>query len=183
MSARRLRVALGLALLALSCAKPTVVRNGAQLPYEDAADADLKSASALLAKGQPAKAEEILQRFQTELGSSKRSDEALYLLGEAQLAQGKKEQAAASFRRLVEDDPKSERNVDAAMKAAQLYQKLGRPADGRAVLARANTDSVDAAARARLYRLDASLARGLGDWPEVVLALAYARRDTQDPRR
>jgi ABC-type branched-subunit amino acid transport system substrate-binding protein len=181
MSARRLRVALGLALLALSCAKPTVVRNGAQLPYEDAADADLKSASALLAKGQPAKAEEILQRFQTELGNSKRSDEALYLLGEAQLAQGKKEQAAASFRRLVEDDPKSERNVDAAMKAAQLYQKLGRPADGRAVLARANTDSVDAAARARLYRLDASLARGLGDWPEVVLALAYARRDTQDP--
>jgi branched-chain amino acid transport system substrate-binding protein len=181
MSAGRLRVALGLALLALSCAKPTVVRNGAQLPYEAAADADLKAASALLAKGQPAKAEEILLRFQAELGRSKRNDEALYLLGEAQLARGKKEEASATYRHLVEDYPKSDRNVEAAMKAAQLYQKLGRPADGRAVLARANTDSADAAARARLYRLDADLARGLGDWPEVVLALSYARRDTQDP--
>ena len=181
MSARRLRVALGLALLALSCAQPTVVRNGAQLPYEAAADADLAAASALLAKGQPAKAEEILQRFETELGRSKRNDEALYLLGEAQLARGKKEQAAATYRRLVEDYPKSERNIDAAMKSAQLYQKLERPADGRAVLGRASTDRADAAARARLNHLDADLARGLGDWPEVVRALALARRDTQDP--
>ena len=181
MSARRLRVALGLSLLALSCAQPTVVRNGAQLPYEAAADADLAAASALLAKGQPAKAEEILQRFETELGRSKRNDEALYLLGEAQLARGKKEQAAATYRRLVEDYPKSERNIDAAMKSAQLYQKLERPADGRAVLGRASTDRADAAARARLNHLDADLARGLGDWPEVVRALALARRDTQDP--
>jgi ABC-type branched-subunit amino acid transport system substrate-binding protein len=181
MSARRLCLALGAATFALSCAQPTVVRNGATLPYEAAADADLNAARALLDKGQPAKAEAILQRFQTELGSSKRSDEALFMLGEAQLALGKKEQAAASWRRLVEDDPKSSRNVEAAMKAAQLYQKLQRPADGRAVLARANSEGSDAATRAKLNRLDAELARSLGDWPEVVLALAYARRDTTDP--
>lgn len=181
MSARRVRVALGLAVLALSCAQPTVVRNGAALPYEAAADADLNAARALLAKGQPAKAEEILQRFQTELANSKRSDEALFLLGEAQLARGKKEQAAASWRRLVEDYPRSALNVEAALKAAQIYQKLERPADGRAVLERANTDRADAATRAKLNRFDADLARSLGDWPEVVLALAYARRDTTDP--
>ncbi|MFI5316850.1 MAG: penicillin-binding protein activator, partial [Myxococcota bacterium] len=181
MSARPLRLALGLALLALSCAEPTVVRNGAPLPYEAAADADLNAARALLAKGQPAKAQEILQRFLTELGQSKRADEALLLLGDAELARGQKEQAAATWRRLVEDYPKSAFGVEAALKSAQVYQKLGRPADGRAVLERANEDRADAATRAKLNRLDADLARSLGDWPEVVRALALARRDTTDP--
>jgi ABC-type branched-subunit amino acid transport system substrate-binding protein len=170
-----------LAALALSCAKPSIVRNGASVPYETAADTDLRTASALLAKGQPAKAEEILQRFQTELSQSKRMDEAVYLLGEAQAARGKKEQAAATYRRVVEDYPESAKNVDAAMKSAQLYQKLDRPADGRAVLERANVDRADGATRAKLYRLDADLARSLGDWPEVVRALAMARRDVTDP--
>jgi ABC-type branched-subunit amino acid transport system substrate-binding protein len=182
MSARRLCVALGLALFALSCAKPTVMRNGTQLPYEAAADSDLAQAKALLAKkGQAAKAEEILKRFETELGASKRADEALWLLGEAQLAQNKKEQAASSWRRLVEDYPKSERNVPAAIRSAQVYQSLKRPADGRAVIARASQDRADADSRAKLNRLDADLARSLGDWPEVVRALALARRDLSDP--
>src|SRR5262249_29456618 len=163
--------------------KPTGVRNGAQLPYEAAADADLAQARALLKKGQAAKAEEILSRFETELGRSKRADEALYLLGEAQAARGKKEQAAATWRRLVEDYPKSEQNVPAALKAAQLYQSLERPADGRAVIARANQDSADGDTRAKLFRLDADLARSLGDWPGVVRSLALARRDTRDPNQ
>jgi ABC-type branched-subunit amino acid transport system substrate-binding protein len=181
MSARRLRLALALGFFALSCAEPTVVRNGAPLPYETAADADLATAKSLLAKNQPAKAEEILQRFATELGKSRRADEALLLLGEAQLAQGKKEAAAATWRRVVEEYPRSDHNVDAAIRAAQVDQKLERPADGRAVLARADVDRTDAQTRAKLYRLDADLARSLGDWPEVVLALALARRDTSDP--
>jgi len=157
------------------------VRNGADVPLETAAASDLDTARALLAKKQPAKAEQVLTRFLAELGQSKRADEALFLLGEAQLAQGKKEAAAASWQRVVEDYPKSEHQVEAAMKAAQVYQKLERPADGRAVLARADVDRTDAATRAKLYRLDAELARSLGDWPEVVRALALARRDTSDP--
>ncbi|HXZ86348.1 MAG TPA: tetratricopeptide repeat protein, partial [Myxococcota bacterium] len=181
MSARRLRLALALGTVLLSCAEPTVVRNGAQLPLETAAESDLATARALLAKNQPAKAEEVLNRFLAELGRSKRADEALFLLGEAQLAQGKREAAAASWQRVVEEYPKSEQQVGAALRAAQAYQKLERPADGRAVLARADVDRTDAATRAKLYRLDAELARSLGDWPEVVRALALARRDTSDP--
>ncbi|HTO55745.1 MAG TPA: ABC transporter substrate-binding protein [Myxococcota bacterium] len=183
MTGRRLRLALGLALFALSCAKPTVIRNGTELPYEQAADADLAQAKAYLQKNQPAKAEEVLQRFETELGKSRRADEALWLLGEAQAARGKKEQAASTWRRLVEDYPKSDQNVPAALRAAQLYQSLERPADGRAVIARANQDRTDAETRAKLNRLDADLARSLGDWPEVVRALAFARRDTRDPQQ
>jgi len=178
---RRLWLALGLGVLALSCAQPEVVRNGASLPYEKAADADLAQAKAALAKGDAAKAEQILTRFETELGQSKRADEALFMLGEAQAARKKPEQSASSYRRLVEDYPQSPQNVEAALRAAQLYQKLGRAADGRAVIERATEDRADAATRAKLYRLDADLARSLGDWPEVVRALALARRDTQDP--
>ena len=181
MSVRLRRLALALGLVLLSCAEPTVVRNGAQLPLERAAESDLDSARAFLAKKQPAKAEEVLNRFLTELAGSKRTDEALLLLGDAQLAQGKKEAAAASWQRVVEEYPKSDRQVEAAMKAAQVYQKLERPADGRAVLARADVDRTDAATRAKLYRQDAELARSLGDWPEVVRGLALARRDTSDP--
>jgi len=96
MSVRLRRLALALGLVLLSCAEPTVVRNGAQLPLERAAESDLDSARAFLAKKQPAKAEEVLNRFLTELAGSKRTDEALLLLGDAQLAQGKKEAAAAS---------------------------------------------------------------------------------------
>lgn len=183
MSRLRLRLALALGALLLSCAQPEVVRNGSSLPYEQAADADLAQAKAALAKGDAAKAEQILTRFETELGKSKRADEALFMLGEAQVARKKPEQAASSYRRLVEDYPSSPQNVEAALRAAQLYQKLGRAADGRAVIERATEDRADAATRAKLYRLDADLARSLGDWPEVVRALALARRDTPDPNQ
>ena len=96
MSRLRLRLALALGALLLSCAQPEVVRNGSSLPYEKAADADLAQAKAALAKGDAAKAEQILIRFETELGKSKRADEALFMLGEAQVARKKPEQAASS---------------------------------------------------------------------------------------
>src|SRR5262245_45843002 len=155
MSRWRLRLALGLGALLLSCAQPEIVRNGASLPYEKAADADLAQAKAALAKGDAAKAEQILTRFQTELGKSQRADEALFMLAEAQTARKKPEQAASTYRRLVEEYPKSAQNVEAALRGAQLYQKLGRAADGRAVIQRASTESADAATRAKVYRLDA----------------------------
>lgn len=176
--------ALGLAaVLALSCAQPSVVREGRTLSVEQAAEADLASARALLKQKQPAKAEQILLRFQTELAKSRRADEAQYLLAEAQLAQNQPERAAESFRRLVEVYPRSAWNAEAAIRAAELYAKLDRPDDGRLVLSRASADSADEATRARLYLLQARLARASGDWPDAVRALAYARRDEKDPAR
>jgi ABC-type branched-subunit amino acid transport system substrate-binding protein len=167
--------------LALSCAQPSVVREGKSLPYESAAQTDLDNARKLLAKGEPAKAEQVLIRFQNELGKSKHADEALYLMGEAQLAKQESARAAATWRRLVETYPKSRFNVEAAMRAAKLYGDLDRAEDGRRLLERANASTVDAPQRARLYRMQADLARASGDWPAAVLALAYTRRDTRDP--
>jgi ABC-type branched-subunit amino acid transport system substrate-binding protein len=181
MSRARAWYALACVAFALSCAQPAIQRNGTTVPYETAADSDLQAAHALLQKGDAAKAEALLERFLAELGQSKRTDEALLLLGQAQLARGKTEAAAATWRRLVETYPKSEHSADAAIRAAQAYAKLERPADGRQVLARANEDRLDEEMRARLHKLDADLARSLGDWPEVVRALAFTRRDTHDP--
>ncbi len=174
------RAALAGALL-LSCAQPSVVREGKSLPYESAAQTDLDAARALLAKGDATRAEQLLVRFQNELGKSKHADEALYLMGEAQLAKCEPERAASSWRRLVELYPKSQYNVDAAMRAAKIYGALGRPDDGRRLLERSSFASVDEQQRARLYRLQADLARASGDWPAAVYALAFTRRDTHDP--
>jgi len=180
-SARLLARAALVGALLLSCAQPVVVRGGKSLPYESAAQSDLDSARALLAKGDATRAEQVLIRFQSELGKSKYADEALYLMGEAQLATKKPERAASSWRRLVETYPKSRFNVEAAMRGAKLYAELDRPADGRQLLERANADSADAPQRAKLHRLEADLARASGDWPAAVNALALTRRDTRDP--
>jgi ABC-type branched-subunit amino acid transport system substrate-binding protein len=174
------RAALICALL-FSCAQPSVVREGKTLPYESAAQNDLDTARKLLAKGDPTRAEQVLIRFQSELGKSKHADEALYLMGEVQLAKKDPPRAASTWRRLVETYPKSQFNVPAAMRAATLYGELDRPEDGRRLLERANASSADAPQRAKLYRLQADLARASGDWPAAVVALAYTRRDTTDP--
>lgn len=181
MSARPFaRVAL-LAALALSCAQPSVVREGRSVGYESAARSDLDTARALLAKGDPARAEQVLVRFQSELARSKQADEALYLMGEAQLAKKQPERAASTWQRLVESYPKSRFNVDAAMRAATLYGELDRPDDGRRLLERSNHASASAPKRARLFRMQADLARASGDWPAALYALALTRRETSDP--
>ena len=181
MSARPLARAALVAALLLSCAQPSIVREGKSLPYESAAQKDLDTARALLAKGDAKRAEQVLVRFQSELGKSKHADEALYLMGEVQLAKSEPGRAAASWRRLVETYPKSRYNVEAAMRAAKVYGELDRPDEGRRLLERSNIESVDAPQRARLHRLQADLARASGDWPAVVNALALTRRDTRDP--
>lgn len=181
MSLRPLARAVLAGALLLSCAGPSVVRDGKTLPYESAAQADLAKARSLLAKGNPAAAEKVLIRFQSELGKSKHADEALYLMGEVQLAKKEPERAAATWRRLVETYPRSRWNVEAAMRAAKIYGELDRPDDGRKLLERANVDAAPAPARARLHRLAADLARSSGDWPAAVKSLAYTRRDTTDP--
>ncbi len=183
MSARPLARAALVAALALSCAQPSVVREGRAVAYESAAKSDLDAARAWLAKGDPARAEQVLVRFQTELAKSKHADEALYLMGEAQLARREPARAASSWQRLVETYPKSPYNVDAAMRAATIYGELDRPDDGRRLLERSSFESVTAPRRARLFRLQADLARASGDWPAAVYALALTRRDSRKPAK
>lgn len=177
MCSRRL-VWVGLALL-VACAHPPVMRNGVPVPYEEAADADLVLARQQLARGEARDARRVLENFTTELGRSARMDEALFLLGEARLALGDREGAAATWRSLVEDYRKSRLNPQAAHRAALVYQDLGRPGDGRRVLERAEWQLADDELRPRIHRLRADLARAAGDYADAVAALALSRRDVQ----
>ncbi|MEE9281355.1 MAG: penicillin-binding protein activator [Myxococcota bacterium] len=169
---------LGVALLA-ACAHPPVIRDGVPVAYEEAVAADLEQARELLARGQPAEARRVLERFMVELAESGRADEALFLLGETRLALGDRVAAAAAWRGLVERHPRSRLNPRAAYRAAEVYRDLGRPEDGRRVLKRAEWRLADDRLRRRIHRLRADLARAAGDYTDAVRALALARRDTE----
>ncbi len=166
------------AVLFVACARPPVLRDGVPVPYEEAAAQDLFSAREHLAGGRPDQARRILDRFLVELDQSSRMDEALFLLGEVGLALGEREDAAASWRRVVEEHGRSRLSPEAGFRAAELYRDLGRPEDGRRVVERVDWRLADDRLRPRIHRLRADLARSAGDYADAVRALALSRRDT-----
>ena len=166
------------AVLFVACARPPVLRDGVPVPYDEAAAADLVSARGHLAGGRPDEARKILDRFLVELDQSSRMDEALFLLGEAELALGEREAAAASWRRVVEEHRRSRLSPEAGFRAAEVYRDLGRPEDGRRVVERVDWRLADDRLRPRIHRLRADLARSAGDYADAVRALALSRRDT-----
>ena len=166
------------AVLFVACARPPVLRDGVPVPYDEAAAADLVSAREHLAGGRPDEARKILDRFLVELDQSSRMDEALFLLGEAELALGEREAAAASWRRVVEEHRRSRLSPEAGFRAAEVYRDLGRPEDGRRVVERVDWRLADDQLRPRIHRLRADLARSAGDYADAVRALALSRRDT-----
>jgi ABC-type branched-subunit amino acid transport system substrate-binding protein len=178
---RALWLGLGIALLLAACAPSQLVRDGQRVAYEDAARIDLEQARAALEADELERAREILERFERELAYSRRMDEALMLLGEVHERQQRRELAADTWRRLVEQYPRSSQNPRAALRAAWIYRDLGRPEVGRALLERADWARATADERMRIHRLRADLARQVGDYPSAVVALAYARREVVEP--
>jgi ABC-type branched-subunit amino acid transport system substrate-binding protein len=166
-------------ILVVACAHAPVMRNGVPVPYEEAVAGDLVLAREHLAGGRADDASRVLERFLVELAQSSRVDEALFLLGEARLAQNEPEAAAALWRRLVEDHRRSRLSPEAGYRAAEIYRDLGRPEDGRRVLENAEWRLADDTLRPRIHRLRADLARAAGDYADAVRALALSRRDVE----
>lgn len=175
------RMLLCAALVAFACANPDLLRDGIALPYESAADSDLRAARLAIEDQRPEDAQLVLERFLGELRSSRRAAEGLQLLGEVYLSMGQPERAALVWRRLLERHPRSQLAAETRIRVAQLYRDLGRPEVGRRILAAAAFRRADASVRAQMHRLLADLARAAGDYPEAVRSLAYARRDTESP--
>ena len=174
---RHLFRVLALAAVLAACAQPPVLRDGVPIPYEAAAQQDLRQAREQLEKGDVAGATATLERFANELPESKYLDEALFLLGEVHLGQGDKDRAALAWSRLVRERPKSRRAPEAALLAATTYRDEGRPELGKAVLEQAPFSRASDELRVRMYRLLADLSRATGDYPGAVRALALTRRD------
>lgn len=169
-----------LTLLLGACAQPQVLRDGVLMSYEQAADADLFRAREYIAAGQPQQALPVLERLVVELASSRRADEALFLLGEVRAELGDGEQAVLAWRRLLERHPRSRLAPETRLQVARLYRDLGRPEIGRRILAEARFQRADGQLRVEMYRLLADLARAAGDYPEAVRALAHSLRDVRD---
>ncbi len=81
------------ALVLGACTQPPLVRDGVQISYESAAEADLRQARGHLAAQRPAQARQVLEGFLDELARSRHADEALFLLGEIELHLGDAERA------------------------------------------------------------------------------------------
>lgn len=168
--------------LAAACVTPPpdVVRDGVSIPYEEAADRDLRDAEQALAEGRLEAARELLERFERELARSRRADEAAFLLGRVYAQMGERERAALAWRGVAERFPRSPLAPEAALRAAQLYRELGRDELARRALEASRFERAGAELRARRHRLLADLARARGDYAEAVLALALTRRHLED---
>ncbi len=170
-----------LALLLLSCVPASVLRNGVPVPYEQAADDDLRRGKQALEQGRYERAIAALEPFLGELAGSRRADEALWLLARAHRKQGDMERSALTLRRLIDRSPRSPYAPEARLEAAVLYRDMGRPEIGRQILRDAEFARAPAELRVKMHRLIADLARAEGDYQEAVLALALSRRDIDDP--
>jgi ABC-type branched-subunit amino acid transport system substrate-binding protein/Tfp pilus assembly protein PilF len=176
-------VALVLAVsMSAGCPPPGVVRDGAAIPRDSAADADLRAARGAIERGDDPQARRVLERFLDDLGTSPRSDEARFLLAEIYLRQGDAEGAAAMWQRLVERAPRSRRAPEARLRAAQVYRDLGKPEIARQLLADADVSRAPPKLRVELLRTLADVARASGSLPEAVVALARAANEVTDAR-
>ena len=169
-----------LAVLLLSCVPSSVLRNGLPVPYEQAAEDDLRRGKRALEQGRYDQAIAAFEPFLAELAGSRRADEALWLLAGAHRQQGDMERSALTLRRLIDRFPRSPYAPRARLEVAVLYRDMGRPEIGRQILRGAEFARAPAELRVKLHRLIADLARAEGDYQEAVLALALCRRDIED---
>jgi ABC-type branched-subunit amino acid transport system substrate-binding protein len=161
----------------VGCQTATVMRGGVAVPVDQAIEADLNEARAELAAGKPDPARRRLERLLEEIPDGSRSDEVLFLLGDAYAALEEVDLAISTYRRLVGRRARGPWIPLAHLRLAELYRDTGRPELARSVLARAPFSSADPSVRVRLYWMLAELSREAGQNRDTMRWLAYARRD------
>ncbi len=176
------RSAIGCVLLTFlfACAHPEVIRDGVSIPYESAAQRDILQAHELLDASKPNEAIEILDRFLVELPASRRTGEALFMLGQARSQLGQMDRAVITWRRLIDHYPRDPHTPEARFRLAKHYRDRGRIGIASRVLSEAQFGRADDELRRRMYRMLADLARIEARYADSVRALAFARRDTED---
>ncbi|MGI9658794.1 MAG: ABC transporter substrate-binding protein [Gaiellaceae bacterium] len=171
---------LGILLLSAGCAPTSILRDGVEIPYEQAATEDLNKARKLVDERKLAAAQDVLEHFVAELPYSRQLDQARFLLAEVYERQGQRERAAMTWEKLVREHNRSPRALEASVRSAETFLDLGRPELALRVLERAPVRAAPAAQRVRIFRLRADAARASGNYEEAVRALAFTRRDVED---
>ena len=124
---RRLWLVAALALVLGGCAPTSIMRDGVEVPYEQAASEDLDRARRLVAKRDLAGSQQALERFVAELQYSRQLDQARFLLAEVYEARGQRERAAMTWEKLVREQNSSPLALEASIRSAETFLELGRP--------------------------------------------------------
>lgn len=85
-----------------SCQPRTVIRNGVEMPYDQAAGLDFRLAQERYAKGKKAEAIAQLKDFVQKYPNSTWTDDAFSMLGDIALADGKNAEAATYYQILIQ---------------------------------------------------------------------------------
>jgi ABC-type branched-subunit amino acid transport system substrate-binding protein/predicted negative regulator of RcsB-dependent stress response len=117
-----------LVLLLLSCGPTrTVVLNGRQVPYEEAARSEFAVAKAALDEGKYELAAQKFAAFAQRYRDSELADEALFRRAQALSKAGKLQEAQTALQEFLEKRPGSPFKNAAAVELAALQSKLGQP--------------------------------------------------------
>src|SRR4051812_3462361 len=120
------RLSAALLFLLLSCGTSrTIVVNGREVPYEDAARADFAVAKATLDGGKYDLASQQFAAFIQKFGQSELVDEAMFRRGQALSKAGKLREAQAALQDLLEKRPTSTFKNPAALELASVQSRLG----------------------------------------------------------
>jgi ABC-type branched-subunit amino acid transport system substrate-binding protein len=124
---KRMRIVMALALLAACAPARTVVIDGKEVKYEDAADDVLRSGKSLLDAG---KNDEAAARFQVvidQYGDSDAAEEARMRRGQALSRKGSLQEAQLVLAQFLEKYPSSKFRKEAALELSSVQTKLGKP--------------------------------------------------------
>jgi len=121
------RVSAVLVLLLLACGPGrTVVVNGRQVPYEEAAQPDFQLAKAALDEGKYDLAAQRFSAFVQRYKDSQLVDEALFRRAQALTKAGRLQESQAALQDFLEKHPTSPYKNSAALELAAVQSKLGQ---------------------------------------------------------
>jgi len=121
------RISAVLVLLLLACGPGrTVVMNGRQVPYEEAAQSDFQLAKAALDDGKYDLAAQRFSAFVQRYKDSQLVDEALFRRAQALTKAGRLQESQAALQDFLEKHPTSPFKNSAALELAAVQSKLGQ---------------------------------------------------------
>jgi len=121
------RISAVLVLLLLACGPGrTVVMNGRQVPYEEAAQSDFQLAKAALDDGKYDLAAQRFSAFVQRYKDSQLVDEALFRRAQALTKAGRLQESPAALQDFLEKHPTSPFKNSAALELAAVQSKLGQ---------------------------------------------------------
>ncbi len=121
------RISAVLVLLLLACGPGrTVVVNGRQVPYEEAAQPDFQLAKAALDEGKYDLAAQRFSAFVQRYKDSQLVDEALFRRAQALTKAGRLQESQAALQDFLEKHPTSPYKNSAALELAAVQSKLGQ---------------------------------------------------------